>query len=245
MQYYVYVLARPNGKVFYVGKGKGKRVFGHEAEARSGHTSHKCNVIRKIWKNGGQVQRYIIFTTDDEQEALEYERETIALYGLHNLTNQTTGGERAFVMGDDAKAKLVASLRQYRSTPEGRAAHLRQIESARRARKEKYASKHSPDGSCAVPFCTREATHGAHCRGHTYQRTQARKKGVEWQPKPLIEQRRQHGEVCEVAGCGRPYDTNGLCRTHYAHYSRAKKRGVEWIPHEIPEPPEGIRRRKA
>lgn len=94
-QFYVYVLARPNGKVFYVGKGSKRRVFGHEAEARRGCKCHKCNVIRKVWKQGGEIQRYIVFTTNDEQAAFDYERETIALHGRDNLVNYTDGGDGA------------------------------------------------------------------------------------------------------------------------------------------------------
>jgi LEM3-like protein/NUMOD3 motif-containing protein len=91
--YYVYILARPNGVPFYVGKGKGSRLFDHDAEARSGHKCHKCNVIRKIWKQGKEIQRYTVFTTMNEQEALAYECELIASYGRENLTNLTDGGE--------------------------------------------------------------------------------------------------------------------------------------------------------
>jgi hypothetical protein len=58
--FYVYALARPNTKVFYVGKGTKRRVFHHENEARAGHNCHKCNVIRKVWKEGGEIQRYIL-----------------------------------------------------------------------------------------------------------------------------------------------------------------------------------------
>lgn len=92
-RFYVYVLARPNSKPFYVGKGTGQRVYNHDIEARGGHECYKCRVIRKIWRNGGQVQRYIVFTTDNEQEAFDYERELIALYGRETLTNLTDGGE--------------------------------------------------------------------------------------------------------------------------------------------------------
>lgn len=92
-QFYVYVLCRPNGKPFYVGKGQGERIFKHDVEARSGHRCHKCNVIRKIWREGGQVQRYIALETDDEQEAYAYERELIAMYGRQTLCNRSDGGE--------------------------------------------------------------------------------------------------------------------------------------------------------
>lgn len=92
-RFYVYLLARPNNKVFYVGKGQKKRVLDHEREAQSACPCHKCNVIRKIWRDGGEVQRYIVFTTDDEHEALAHERAQIALYGRKNLCNRTDGGE--------------------------------------------------------------------------------------------------------------------------------------------------------
>ena len=93
MRYYVYVLARPNGKPFYVGKGARSRVYAHESEARRGHKCHKCNIIRKIWRKGGEVQRYIVFTTNNEAEALEWETKTIEMYGRHTLANHTAGGE--------------------------------------------------------------------------------------------------------------------------------------------------------
>lgn|GEM_PF-1240690 len=92
-RYYVYVLARPDGSPFYVGKGQGKRITVHEYEARTGHRCHKCNVIRKIWNEGGKVHRSILLRTDDEQEAYEYERTVIALYGRDSLANYTDGAE--------------------------------------------------------------------------------------------------------------------------------------------------------
>jgi len=91
-RFYIYVLARPDGSPFYVGKGSKNRVHRHDTEARSGHKCHKCNVIRKIWRQGTDVQRYIVFETDDEPEAFAYERELIALHGRDNLTNVTDGG---------------------------------------------------------------------------------------------------------------------------------------------------------
>lgn len=107
--YYVYVLCRPNGKPFYVGKGKGKRLYSHEAEARRGCKCHKCNVIRKIWKSGGDVQRYIVFTTEIEQEAFEHEIELIGLYGLPSLANQTIGGQGPAGRAPSAKQRAATS----------------------------------------------------------------------------------------------------------------------------------------
>jgi hypothetical protein len=148
-RFYVYVLCRPNGKPFYVGKGSKMRVFGHEREARRGCKCHKCNVIRKIWRQGGEVQRYTILTTDDEQEALDYECSLIALHGRENLTNHTDGGEgvtgysvplevrtrqsishkalwrnpnhRARMMSPDRSAKMSAMCRDRYLNPEFRA----------------------------------------------------------------------------------------------------------------------------
>lgn len=118
--YYVYVLARPNDKPFYVGKGKDYRITKHEIEARSGHDCHKCHVIRKIWGNGGQVHRYTVFTTEDEDEAFAYEQTLIALYGRKTLTNQTDGGEgvSGLKWSDEAKTRHSDRLKQVFADPE-------------------------------------------------------------------------------------------------------------------------------
>lgn len=47
-RHYVYIYAYPDGRVFYVGKGKGNRILDHEAEARKGINSRKCDIIRSI-----------------------------------------------------------------------------------------------------------------------------------------------------------------------------------------------------
>jgi hypothetical protein len=47
-RYYVYVLHRPDGHPFYVGKGVEQRVLEHEAEARNTtRLTHKLNVIKR------------------------------------------------------------------------------------------------------------------------------------------------------------------------------------------------------
>src|SRR3546814_18629440 len=60
-RFYVYVLYRPDGRPFYVGKGQNRRALEHEAEARRAHpfgesNPFKCNVIRKIIRKGGGIK---------------------------------------------------------------------------------------------------------------------------------------------------------------------------------------------
>lgn len=93
MKHYVYTLARPDGRVFYVGKGVRGRIHKHEWAAKNGEQSHKANIIRKIWAEGGQVVKQKVFESDNEQEALAEEVRLIAYYGRENLANLTDGGD--------------------------------------------------------------------------------------------------------------------------------------------------------
>lgn len=132
--HYVYVLSRPDGRPFYVGKGRGRRMFDHDAEARSGCPCHKCRVIRKIWRQGAEIQREVVFESDSHAIALGREIELIAFYGRAALTNQTAGGEGVHDPSPEIRAKLskaardparlaraVAQLQQWNQTDEARA----------------------------------------------------------------------------------------------------------------------------
>lgn len=101
-RYYVYLLCRPDGRPFYVGKGINRRVLEHEAEARRAHpigetNPFKCNVIRKIIREGGDIRYQIValFDSDREQDCLLKEASLIQRYGrLHEggpLTNLAGG----------------------------------------------------------------------------------------------------------------------------------------------------------
>ena len=110
-KYYVYTLAYPDGRVFYVGKGQGNRIDQHEKEAAQYHhypdavkylprESPKVRVIREIWNLGGKVVKTKVFETDDEQEANEYEKQCIAQCDKQFLTNRTRGGGPQFSKRD-------------------------------------------------------------------------------------------------------------------------------------------------
>jgi hypothetical protein len=96
-QFYTYTLAYPEsmgGTVFYIGKGLGNRIDNHEQYAQRGVRDHKCNAIRKIWRNGEQVIKVKLAHFDTEQEAHLYEIALIFLMrGYGHLANVTDGGE--------------------------------------------------------------------------------------------------------------------------------------------------------
>lgn len=101
-RYYVYVLRRPSGEPFYVGKGMGRRALEHELEARRSHpisesNPSKCNVIRKLISNGETITYEIDsdYDLDGQLACLERDTALITRYGrLHEggcLTNLASG----------------------------------------------------------------------------------------------------------------------------------------------------------
>lgn len=93
MEYYVYQLIDPrNSKPFYVGKGKGERMYAHEREAEGKSQHPKCKVIREIKSLDYVIEYKILKRFADEAEAYLYEAEVILSIGLENLTNLMHGG---------------------------------------------------------------------------------------------------------------------------------------------------------
>lgn len=117
-QHYVYVLRRPNGRPFYVGKGVGNRVFEHENEARHPNdwrsNAHKLNVIRSILRSGETLLYEIDFTSTDAAAAYAREAELIgAMKRLHeggSLTNLAPGGGSTAGPAPASKARHSATL---------------------------------------------------------------------------------------------------------------------------------------
>lgn len=94
-KHYVYVLKRPNGEIFYVGKGSGDRMHRHVLEATRPnpriYNPYKTNVILKILNSGEQVGEEKVFETDNEHDAYIYEWFMYWMY-KDQLTNLKEGG---------------------------------------------------------------------------------------------------------------------------------------------------------
>ncbi len=86
-----------NYEPFYVGKGKKDRPYKHFKENLNNTINeHKFNVIQKILKETGLYPEILIIKDNMlEDEAFEYEKEMIKLFGVKPdglLTNKTDGG---------------------------------------------------------------------------------------------------------------------------------------------------------
>ena len=88
--YYVYLYVDPrDGKVFYIGKGKGERCLDHLYE----NDDHpKVKRIREIFGAGLEPRiEMLTHGLRTEQEAYNIEAAAIGLLGLENLTNRVVG----------------------------------------------------------------------------------------------------------------------------------------------------------
>lgn len=122
--YYVYLLIDPRTQEpFYVGKGKGNRMYDHEKEAKKGKYSRKCAFIRELLDAGLKI----IYKVDSwhyaESAAFAREAALIEEIGLSKLTNVMPGGggvwvrpvvEHVHCIEDErgAAAGLAVALRQ-------------------------------------------------------------------------------------------------------------------------------------
>jgi hypothetical protein len=114
-RFYVYLLLRPDGTPFYVGKGKERRVFFHESEALGDGRTHKLNIIRQIQKSGGRIGYDILGFYEDEAECHALEIAEILRIGRHDLrtgslTNLTAGGEGTSGLSEETKQRIDAEL---------------------------------------------------------------------------------------------------------------------------------------
>lgn len=90
LRYYVYLYVNPlDGKVFYVGKGKGRRAFAHLDDADKKRVRR---VIRQIRAARDEPQIEILaHGLRDEKTALAIEAAAIDLLGIETLANRVRG----------------------------------------------------------------------------------------------------------------------------------------------------------
>lgn len=93
---YVYLLIDPrdgDGGIFYVGKGKGNRIFNHVQDALADEEteSDKLERIREIRAAGCEVRHELLRFGLTDRTAIEVEAAAIELLGLDRLTNIVEG----------------------------------------------------------------------------------------------------------------------------------------------------------
>ena len=94
LKYYVYLYSNPNtAEVFYVGKGKGNRVFSHLKDTSE---SQKVAYIDNLRNQNLTPQiDILVHGIEDEETALRVESSIIDLLGIQSLTNKQSGYKSA------------------------------------------------------------------------------------------------------------------------------------------------------
>lgn len=97
--YYTYILRNPlsGSKAFYVGKGKGNRMYKHEHKTRNhnlpnGSNGYLYREIKSILQCSGSIEYEVANDNMTEEEAFALEACYIQEYGIENLCNVATPG---------------------------------------------------------------------------------------------------------------------------------------------------------
>lgn len=93
IKWYVYLLSDPiSGEIFYVGKGKGNRVFDHLRKNNLKIDSPKSKKIKEIQSQGKKPKiEFLIHGIQDENTIKRIESSIIDLIDKKNLTNKIGG----------------------------------------------------------------------------------------------------------------------------------------------------------
>jgi len=94
LKYYVYIYSNPmTNEIFYVGKGKGNRIFSHLKDKSD---SQKVYYLSELTSQGLKPKlEILIHGLEDEKTALRVESSIIDLIGIKNLMNKQSGYKSA------------------------------------------------------------------------------------------------------------------------------------------------------
>ena len=94
LKYYVYLYSHPlTQEIFYVGKGKGNRVFAHLTDEKE---SNKTAYLKELQQQELTPKiEILIHGLEDEETALRVEASIIDLLGIDSLTNKQSGWKSA------------------------------------------------------------------------------------------------------------------------------------------------------
>lgn len=112
IKFYVYLISDPEtGEVFYVGKGKGNRVFSHFEDRTDNAKTRKIAELKK--KNIQPKIEILVHGVDDEVTIKKIEAAIIDLIGKNKLTNKVGGYESS----DYGRMDLSQITAKYSSKP--------------------------------------------------------------------------------------------------------------------------------
>ena len=121
--FYVYEHWRPDtGACFYVGKGKEKRAW----DMKNMRNRHHMAITSKLTSLGFCVDVRIVVDKVSEEVALNLEIDRIAMYGMENLSNMTSGGDGLRNPSKETRAKISQSQKARLAKPGAREALSRQ-----------------------------------------------------------------------------------------------------------------------
>ena len=94
LNFYVYIISDPSdNEIFYVGKGRGKRVFSHLSDQSD---NPKTTKIKEIRAKGLEPKIEFLVHGVDDQTAKKIEAAIIDLIGKNKLTNKVRGYESSY-----------------------------------------------------------------------------------------------------------------------------------------------------
>lgn len=91
--YYVYILIGSDGRIVYVGKGKGRRMHQHMKDAKAGRVSSikKHRGLMTMLSNGDEPKAFAIVDNLSDDDAYRVERSVIHKIGHDRLLNSSAG----------------------------------------------------------------------------------------------------------------------------------------------------------